>query len=62
VNDSNFDEFNRLAKLGWSQIEMLNGKIGYVRSKYVRSAVGQRIYFSKKPDGSWCISAFIAGD
>jgi len=62
VNDSNFAEFKRLETLGWRQIEMLDGKVGYVRSKYVRSCIDQRIYFTKGSDGKWFISAFIAGD
>jgi len=62
VNDTNFSEFKRLETLGWRQIEMLDGKVGYVRSKYVRSCIDQRIYFTKGSDGKWFISAFIAGD
>ncbi len=53
INDSNFAEFKRLQPLGWRQIELLDGKVGYVRSKYVRSGVDQRIYFSKGSDGKW---------
>lgn len=62
INDSNFAEFKRLQPLGWRQIELLDGKVGYVRTKYVRSGVDQRIYFSKGSDGRWFISGFIAGD
>jgi hypothetical protein len=62
INDSNFEESKRLAAIGWSMVELFDGKIGYVRSINVRSAVGQRIYFAKGADGQWFIWAFIAGD
>ena len=62
VNDSNFQEYKRLLKNGWRKVELLDGKVGFVRSRHVRGACDQRIYFSKTVEGTWFISAFIAGD
>ena len=36
-------------------------KIGYVASRFVRSPIGYRAYFSRK-DGRWQMLMFIAGD
>ena len=62
VDDSNVEEFEKLDKQGWRKIELWNGKVGYIRSQFLRSAIDQRIYFAKDTHGDWFISAFVAGD
>lgn len=47
--------------LKWFKVKTGTGTEGYVATKYVRSPIDYRAYF-KKINGSWRMSAFIAGD
>lgn len=47
--------------LGWTKIETLGGKKGYVKAEYVRSPTDYRASFKKK-GGFWKMTAFVAGD
>ncbi len=49
-------------KYQWSNISTLDGKLtGYVYEKYLVSAFGYRMVFTKTKNG-WVISSFLAGD
>lgn len=45
----------------WHKVVTLNGKEGYVQSKYVRSPISYRVCFEKN-NGKWLMKFFIAGD
>lgn len=45
----------------WLKIETLGGKKGFVSSKFVRSPIAYRAIFAKD-NGSWKMTAFVAGD
>ena len=46
---------------GWQHVVLANGRSGYVRSDDLRSPIGYRAAF-RRIDGSWRMTAFIAGD
>ncbi len=45
----------------WTAVTLAGRKIGYVASRFVRSPIGYRAYFSRQ-DGRWQMLMFIAGD
>ena len=45
----------------WTAVSLAGKKIGYVASRFVRSPIGYRAYFSRE-DGRWQMLMFIAGD
>jgi hypothetical protein len=45
----------------WSQVELGDGRTGYVWHAYVRSPVDDRTLFNRI-DGRWRMTAFVAGD
>jgi hypothetical protein len=45
----------------WAQVELKDGRHGFVAARFVRSPIGYRAHFAKT-DGSWRLVAFIAGD
>ena len=45
----------------WTAVALAGKKIGYVASRFVRSPIGYRAYFSRE-DGRWQMLMFIAGD
>ncbi|QIF00401.1 SH3 domain-containing protein [Roseimicrobium sp. ORNL1] len=45
----------------WVKVKLPNGREGYIRQEYVSMAIGFRAYFEKK-NGSWVMTAFLAGD
>ena len=45
----------------WTAVTLAGKKIGYVASRFVRSPIGYRAYFSRE-DGRWRMLMFIAGD
>ena len=45
----------------WTAVTLAGKKIGYVASRFVRSPIGYRAYFSRE-DGRWQMLMFIAGD
>lgn len=45
----------------WTKVRLMDGREGYVSDAFLGRAVGYRAYFSKK-DGSWKMTAFLAGD
>ena len=45
----------------WTAVALAGKKIGYVASRFVRSPIGYRAYFSRE-DGRWRMLMFIAGD
>jgi hypothetical protein len=45
----------------WTAVTIAGRKIGYVASRFVRSPIGYRAYFSRE-DGRWQMLMFIAGD
>lgn len=49
------------AQEGWTAVKLQDGRQGYVSSRYLRSSVGYRGYFTNK-NGSWRLSLFVAGD
>ena len=46
----------------WLNIQMADGKTGYVWGKFCRMAIDYRITFSKVRDEGWKITSFVAGD
>jgi hypothetical protein len=48
-------------KQPWVKVKLSNGREGYIREEYVSMAIGFRAYFEKK-NGSWVMTAFLAGD
>ena len=46
---------------GWTAVTLAGKKIGYIASRFVRSPIGYRAYFSRA-DGRWQMLMFIAGD
>ena len=46
---------------GWVQVELADGRDGYVAERYVGSAVGWRALFHKV-GGRWLVTALLAGD
>ena len=45
----------------WTAVALAGKKIGYIASRFVRSPIGYRAYFSRE-DGRWQMLMFIAGD
>ena len=45
----------------WTAVRLLDSRIGYVASQYVRSPIDYRAIFARVGDG-WQLAAFIAGD
>jgi hypothetical protein len=52
---------NNADNYSWLKIETLGGKKGFVKAEYVRSPIDYRAIFEKK-NGSWKMTAFLAGD
>jgi hypothetical protein len=50
-----------LAPDDWTAVTLTGGKVGYIASRFVRSPIGYRAFFSKQ-DGHWQMLMFIAGD
>lgn len=46
---------------GWVQVELADGRAGYVDERYVGSAVGWRAVFHEV-DGRWVVTSLLAGD
>ncbi len=46
---------------GWVQIELADGKEGFMASRYIKSPIGYRAGF-EKVNGRWRIFFFLAGD
>lgn len=46
---------------GWTAVRLSATKIGYIASRFVRSPIGYRAFFSKQ-DGRWQMLMFLAGD
>jgi hypothetical protein len=45
----------------WTAVTLRDGRRGYVQSRYVRSPIDYRAYFTKK-DGRWWMVMLLAGD
>jgi hypothetical protein len=45
----------------WVEVQLTDGRKGFVSDEYLRGPVGYRAYFEKK-NGRWVMTAFIAGD
>ena len=45
----------------WQKIELFDGTVGYIWSKYLRSPIGLRAMFKKRPEG-WTMVSLLAGD
>jgi hypothetical protein len=45
----------------WTTIKLGNGKKGYIATQYMRSPIDYRAYFDKV-NGTWKLTAFVAGD
>ena len=46
---------------GWTAVELAGGRAGYVASRYLRSPIGYRAYFTKRA-GRWVMLSLVAGD
>jgi hypothetical protein len=45
----------------WTAVRLPGTKTGYIASRFVRSPIGYRAFFSKR-DGRWRLLMFLAGD
>jgi hypothetical protein len=45
----------------WTALRLSPTKVGYIASRFVRSPIGYRAYFSKQ-EGHWQLLMFLAGD
>jgi hypothetical protein len=45
----------------WTAVRLSPTKVGYIASRFVRSPIGYRVYFSKQ-EGRWQMLMFLAGD
>ena len=45
----------------WTAVELRGGRTGYIASRFVRSHVAHRAFFTRK-DGGWKLDFFVAGD
>ena len=45
----------------WTAVTLAGQKIGYIASRFVRSPIGYRAFFSRQ-DGRWQTLMFLAGD
>lgn len=45
----------------WTAVLLRDGRVGYVASRYLRSAIDYRAIFDRK-NGRWWLTAFIGGD
>ncbi len=48
-------------KDGMTEVQLADGRRGFVASRFLRSSVGHRALFSKA-NGQWQLAAFVAGD
>lgn len=48
-------------KESWVKVKLPNGREGYIREDYLSMAIGFRAYFEKR-NGTWVMTAFLAGD
>ena len=46
---------------GWTTVQLSGKRVGYIASRFVRSPIGYRAYFSRQ-DGRWQMLMFLAGD
>ena len=46
---------------GWARVQTLDGKVGFISEKLVRSPIDYRAIFEKR-NGSWVMTIFLAGD
>jgi hypothetical protein len=46
----------------WWKVETLTGERGYVSSRFIASPIGYRAIFEKSKQGTWRMTAFLAGD
>jgi len=52
---------SRDAPEGWTPVRLSATKVGYVASRFVRSPIGYRAFFSRQ-EGRWQMLMFLAGD
>jgi hypothetical protein len=45
----------------WAEVQLKDGRRGFIAGKYIRGPIGYRAYFSKI-NGSWRLMTFIGGD
>jgi hypothetical protein len=46
---------------GWTPVRLVDGRSGFVASRYVRSPIEHRATFERR-GGRWLLTAFVAGD
>lgn len=46
----------------WIKVALLDGREGFVYGKFLRSPVGYRAGFERKPNGQWQMNFLLAGD
>lgn len=47
---------------GWQYVSLPDGRRGFISSRYAYASLGYRALFERNGQGSWTMTAFIAGD
>jgi hypothetical protein len=47
---------------GWTEVELLDGQRGFIRSERLYRTTGYRMTFTRLSAGTWFLASFLAGD